>query len=180
MENRNTELLSDSFFKFIKLYQRTDCQDVLAAYKHVFSILDKNVLDEKLERVYRHWQENKEQWFYDFHKSIRQCDFFDDCYRKSERKLLSKEEQSRFETLIIKVKSEGFVKYTEQGFSEEYDEYLRLSNLKRDEKSPESIGGHIDMVLWYLIHMDERNLLKTILTSVFVEREEDELAIVKK
>lgn len=171
MESKDTEL-SDSFFKFIELYQKTHNCETLATYYHIFSILDKSVLSKKFERIYLNWQENKEHWFYDFHKSIRQCDFFDDCYRKSEKQLLSKEEQSRFETLIVKVKSEGFVKYTEQGFSEEYDEYLRLSNLKKEEKSPESIGGHIDMILWNLIHMDERNLLKTILTLVFTEKEE--------
>ena len=58
--------------------------EISEVYYRIFSIYNKKELNYLLENFYKNvYLEYKENdfWFKDFHKMIRQNDFFEDCYR---------------------------------------------------------------------------------------------------
>ena len=71
-------------------------------------------------------EKKDEDWFYSFHKSIRQNDFFENCYNKT-------------------------------------------------NESSNSIAGNLDMILWNVIHIDEKNVLKKMILASFLEFQKEEL-----
>ena len=63
-------------------------------------------------------------------------------------------------------------------FTQEYTRYLNLLKKRTDEQKDESIGGHLDMVLWNLIHADS-NCLYNMLEFFFNLYEKDILALIE-
>lgn len=145
-------------------------------YKSLFSILSKESLENQLHYLYDLSEgrdsyfkdDGKENWFYIFHKSIRQCDFFNDCFKKSKFESVTGDEENEFRFLYDKVKTEGYVKEGENSlFNDEYRRYLELHEKRRRQLKEESINGYLDSILWDMIHADDDNSLKIILEKTF-------------
>lgn len=151
--------------------------DLNSVYYHLFSCVDIETLERELEYILELSQgkdsyfkeDGKENWFYIFHKSIRQTDFFDEIYREKENEF-TKDEKSKLNYLREVVRAEGYVKESkEKGklFTPEYTEYLALAEKWRTRKNPVSLGGHLDMILWNMIHVDTKEVLLNALKFLF-------------
>jgi hypothetical protein len=128
-------------------------------YKHKWNVLGEDSFFK---------ESAKTDWFGIFHKSIRQTDFFQECYRKIKEPQLTDLEEKEFKFLRNKIKGEGYDKTDPTGkfmFNEEYRRYCDLSLLKQSEQYDKSIGGHLDMILWNTIHVDKNELYNTFLRT---------------
>jgi len=146
-------------------------------YLHIFSLISPRELEDYLNYLKKvatgkdsyFKKQGKKQWYLAFHKALRQTDFFNDVFRKVED-YMTEEEQSEYRFLFDKVTKDGYVKESKiegQLFNDEYKRYLDLSSKKRSFKTDKNVGGHIDMILWNMIHVDKKNELKEILEQVF-------------
>ena len=151
--------------------------DLNSVYYHLFSCMDIERLEKELEYALELSQgkdsyfkeDGKENWFYIFHKSMRQTDFFDEIYREKENEF-TKDEKSRLRFLRETCKAEGYVKESEvkgELFTKEYTEYLALAEKWRRRKETVSLGGHLDMILWNMIHVDTKEVLVNALKFLF-------------
>lgn len=174
--------LAEHFLKILR-EEGSVRSDLKAVYYHLFSLLDQEELENTLEYLKTVWngtddhfgKEGKECWFTVFHKMIRQTDFFQGIYKKIELKLMTKKELSEFWFLNDKVTKVGYDKTGEPNelFNSEYRRYLELSEKKRSQKREKSVGGHLDMVLWNLIHADTKDVLYKTFEEFFKENEDD-------
>jgi len=155
---------------------------IAAMYHHLFSILTDEELTDILIYYQTVYNEDKEGWFYQFHKSIRQCDFFgNNLYSYRIVSKLTEEQNKRLDEVKKiwdgqykdwkkKNGNEDFAKYKEFRrlpecvvVSEEMDKLNKIKNTKEDVR----ITGHLDMVLWNTIHLDKDNELQKILERTF-------------
>lgn len=160
METKTNTLLAELFMK--ELRKGTD--NFSPIYFSLFSIKELEDLNDTLEYVFELSEgkdsyfkaSGKKDWFYIWHKSVRQGDFFNDCYKKVNVPLLDKKESSEYKFLKHKVHQAGYNKRGEEDelFTPEYKRYLELWTLKRREDKDESINGHLDSMLWNLVHAD--------------------------
>lgn len=106
---------------------------------------------------------------------IRQTDFFQGVYKRIELELMTKQEISEFWFLNDKVTKKGYDKSGDGNrlFNDEYRRYLELSTKKRSQKQEKSVGGHVDMMLWNLIHADKKNVLYKTFEEFFEEHEDN-------
>lgn len=154
---------------------------IISMYDHLFSMLTDKDLEWQLKYLFDlsegkdsyFKKDGKKSWFYIFHKSIRQCDFFKGCYQKVKYDLISDAEKKEY-LHLFKITSEGGYKKEGTGkagelFNPQYKRYLELWNKKRRETKEESIGGHIDMLLWNLIHVDKDGVLSMAFKRTFTE-----------
>jgi hypothetical protein len=160
------------FFDSLKRNQ----SDISNIYQHLFSLIKFEDLEKELKYLFElsegedsFFKESaKTDWFGIFHKSIRQTDFFQECYRKIKEPQLTDLEEKEFKFLRNKIKGEGYDKTDPTGkfmFNEEYRRYCDLSLLKQSEQYDKSIGGHLDMILWNTIHVDKNELYNTFLRT---------------
>lgn len=111
MKKIEVKTLADFFLEaFENRYIKT-AYEMYSIYSGLFNIMPKDDLNSVLEGAYRN--RKKSYWFHDFHKMIRQVDFFDMCYRYNPTPTISKEEQKELDILNKKigVKNELMHKY---------------------------------------------------------------------
>jgi hypothetical protein len=119
-----------------------------------------------------------ENWFYDFHKSMRQTDFFQSCFVRFDKSLLSGEEKTEYESLSKLLGVRGFLVPSEDeanknNLGEEYKRW-RILKRKHQNREEESISGHLDMIFWNFLHLDADNDLKKIILEFFKHLEVEE------
>ncbi len=140
---------------------------------HCFSSMSYEDLEDNLNFL-KGDMENNPNWFYDFHKSMRQTDFSGTLRVTYENNLLTDKEKNEYSDLkkIFGIKSEMFTisedTAIENNLLEEYKRYrdLRKKSLNKSERS---ISGHMDMILWNLIHLDLKNSIKKFIEEFFQE-----------
>jgi hypothetical protein len=105
---------------------------------------------------------------------MRQTDFSGTLRVTYENNLLTDKEKNEYSDLkkIFGIKSEMFTisedTAIENNLLEEYKRYrdLRKKSLNKSERS---ISGHMDMILWNLIHLDLKNSIKKFIEEFFQE-----------
>lgn len=169
---KNKHLLTEQFLCNLKEHN----SDISSVYLSLFQLLDKDILEYQLNYLKElregnnpYFKENgKENWFYIFHKSIRQADFFSDCYIKRKYSLLTDDEEKKLRFLRNKIREKGYKKRNnDQTFTDEYRYYLDLSSKKNRESMDVDICGNLDNILWNTIHVDEKNVLNVIFKTTF-------------
>ena len=169
---KNKHLLTEQFLYNLKEHN----SDISSVYLSLFQLLDKDILEYQLiylkelsEGNNPYFKENgKENWFNIFHKSVRQTDFFSDCYIKRKYSLLTDDEEKELKFLRNKVREKGYnKKNNDQTFTDEFRYYLDLSNKKNRESIDVDISGSLDSILWNTIHVDEKNVLYITFKIIF-------------
>jgi hypothetical protein len=158
--------------KFLKELRENNSDILMIAY-HCFSSMSYEDLEDNLNFL-KGDMENNPNWFYDFHKSMRQTDFSGTLRVTYENNLLTDKEKNEYSDLkkIFGIKSEMFTisedTAIENNLLEEYKRYrdLRKKSLNKSERS---ISGHMDMILWNLIHLDLKNSIKKFIEEFFQE-----------
>lgn len=151
-------------------YLRDSKNELGAIYYHLFRMLDIEKLNEELLYLYDLSEGNDtyfkeygvESWFAIWHKSVRQTDYFRDIYKKGKIEILTPDEKKQFKFLRHKTSQKGYVKASTDGkhlFNDEYRLYLDLWTKARAEATEDSLGGHIDSILWNTVHIDKDNFL---------------------
>ncbi len=158
--------------------------DIINTYIHLFKILEKNN-PTSLDYMYEEWLNKDENWFFNFHKSIRQNDLFNGInIRVSVESELNDEEETRYQEIKNSLKDKmNHLKYLEEDdYTLQYAQF-RVDNrallkeqyqlqLKRKRDEDESVSGHIDMILWNLIHVDKDDVLIKQLNHFFEDIKE--------
>lgn len=149
--------------------------DIGSMYHHLFKIIPEHKLINILEYWRTQFMNDKENWFYHFHKSIRQTDFYDLNVYQRVNNLTEEQKNRRVELLQIRMKmrynkgddtlvdmdDNTLKQYTEYG-----NELFELNRIMYTEEELR-ISGHLDMLLWNTIHLDQKNELKSILERTF-------------
>lgn len=148
------------------LNDRFTNSDLAHLYKHLFfcDFIDEEELENILLEYQKVYFDDGDDWFRQFHKMIRQTDFFSGQYYKSVNTLSEEERERR--RYIISVRSE-LRRTDDLNVELPYDDELRILNRKSNVHEPISLSGVLDSMLYGLIHLDEKNELKTILEFVF-------------
>lgn len=165
-------------------------ENICGCYKSLFKIFSKTELEDILENAYNAYHENKnegsyERWFGDFHKSIRQIDYFKGCSKASKISLLEQTEIDEFNTIVKSLNSKWkSVKDEQRKLNPNiwrYDYfklavpeiYARYSELKAKHNNIETkeIGSNLDVILWNLIAIDSKETLRLILLRAFKEHD---------
>lgn len=131
----------------------------LFIYWNLFSILHLGDPD-FLEHIIDEYKQSSEDswWFINFHKALRQCDYFSNSLCLAESKI-TKEETQRLNSVLLQ-RSRIRREYQKNGINEseiENEEYinlgLELRSLKIKQNSHErtSIAGHLDSILYECI-----------------------------
>ena len=147
--------LVNEFKKALK--ERISNSDLSFMYQKLFfnCFISEKELNDILKYYQGIFKTEPENWFAQFHKSIRQTDFFDGTYFK-EVNILTDEEMERRRYLIPK-----------KGRSESEVEELRQLNKKYRHLESVEIAGIVDAMLYSLIHLDEENKLKDVMEIAF-------------
>jgi hypothetical protein len=159
-----------AFLEGFKTYPNTEISEV---YRHIFSCMEMERIEEMLK--YLQGEVNNEDWFYSFHKSMRQTDFFGYLNVPYTINTQTESDQKRLEELSQVLPFHGkkgriwedvvnSEEAKELGLEEEMNEFRFLKGKSKIEKK-RNVSGHMDMILWNLIYMDKTNFLK-----VFIER----------
>ena len=150
--------------------------DLSSLYHHIFSILPDRDLEDSLKFMMEVKDGkcdfiNPDDWFYQFHKSIRQTDFFDKCQIIVEDPQISGDESTELDNLKNELNQflKGFGTEQKKILGGNYkilekhrpDDYKRLRelNFKKLKTRTDSISGHLDMILWNAIHIDSDGVL---------------------
>ena len=162
--------------KFLKEL-REGSNEIFSISYHLFSCMSEEGLEDFLQFLKEDIKTN-ENWFYDFHKSMRQTDFFQSCFVRFEMSLLNDEEKTEYESLSKLLGVRGFLvpsedEANENNLGEEYKRW-RILKRKHQNREEESISGHLDMIFWNLIHMDSDNEIKKFISKFFKHLEVDE------
>lgn len=170
--------LSYEFLEKLK-YEIKRNNNIASSYYRLFALTDIEELETTLEVVKDEYIENTisdgDWWFTSFHKTLRQTDFFNGFYKDVEIPLITREENKKIKSfrtkLTIKIgdgfKKDDIVRDKGGKFTDEYKEILRLSELKKHQTRKEPISGHLDMLLWELIHLDSKGVLYDIMKTMF-------------
>ncbi len=134
-------------------------------YTQLFSLFN----DEELLQVLEYFKsryaldksEEKGEWYFEFHKAIRQTDFFSG-FQITKQTTLSAEDEKKRKKLYREL-DESAPNFKN---SPEWIELMRLQRL-RNTREVFGSGGVFDNLLWNLIHLDEKNELKTAFERTF-------------
>ena len=150
--------LVNEFKKALK--ERISNEDISFMYQKFFFgfFISEEELGKTLKYYQEVFQKEPDDWFRQFHKSIRQTDFFDGDYYK-EVNILTEEETKRRKELMNNWSS---IKYTPA----DVDELRKLHNKFRHPEKV-SVGGVADALLYSLIHVDETAELKHAMEIAF-------------
>jgi hypothetical protein len=171
MDNIKSEFpLREAFLEEFKKYTTSDFPQI---YRHIFSCMESESLERLLENLKE--EVKTEDWFYSFHKSMRQTDFFDDINVHYTVNIQAEQDLERLEVLRkilpfhdskgkIWVDAVDSDEAKQLGLEREAKEFRFLKGKAKTERK-RNISGHMDMILWNLIHADKTNFLK-----VFIER----------
>jgi hypothetical protein len=80
--------IKSKFLQELEMFNRTDAA-LVGIYSSLFRIKSDKDFEEDIIEIYETWsgmdshfgEQGKRDWFYIFHKSIRQSDYFSDCFR---------------------------------------------------------------------------------------------------
>lgn len=162
-----------------QLYKLSRKENIGSIYEHLFSFKTDDDLQKELEYLYTLYKgtdkyfktESIDCWFWIWHKSIRQSDYFKDCYKITKIDLVTEEERKEFKFLSSVCKAKGFSKTEGKEenklFNETYSRYLELHQIIIREGEDVSIAGELDSMLWNLIHVDKENKLQEVFLNVF-------------
>lgn len=147
--------------------------EIVEMYHHLFSLLSDEDLTSILEGWFEHFKSDH-GWYFQFHKSIRQTDFFNNIRAYSIiDKLTPEQNKRRSELLSLRIemrKKHGEKNEMDDDTFSEYkklgDELFELNSLQQT-KEPLEINGHLDMLLWNTIHLDSKDVLKDIFERTF-------------
>jgi len=161
-----------------------------AMYSLLFAIKSDEELDELLEYTHSRFDKDKEWWFYEWHKSVRQCDYFNRCYKLVDERTpkqlketdeLNKELEKLHKKFVFELKRlpDG-EEYSEEDYKKHEDSYKTMwenpeykkvlakkHKLLRIRDTKKSIGGNLDGLLWNLVHLDEKNEIKKLFEKTF-------------
>ncbi len=150
-------------------------------YYQLFSLKTDIELQEELEYLYTLYQGTDDYfktnsidcWFEIWHKSIRQTDYFYNCYITNNINLVTDDERKEFKYLLNKCRDKNFSKTEGKEdnklFNETYNRYLRLHSIMSREKKEVSINGKLDSILWNTINLDNENKLMDLFIKTFKE-----------
>ena len=178
--------------KTFKDYLKNEYQnDIAGCYYAMFNILLDVELQPTLQYLYESYQEDKDKpteqqyWFYSFHKSIRQGDFYHTCQRTYRASSITPEEKVELNTIAEKFnkawkanKDEArkatpgiyHMTWLKDTYGEEYTRYRDLK--ERDNfMQVESINGYLDSTLWHLVHVDRKDFLRLTLLRTFKQHD---------
>lgn len=173
----------------VKIFRKTlnsRNDDLSSLYHHIFSILSDQDLEDHLKFMMEIKDGkcdfiNPDDWFYQFHKSIRQTDFFDKCQIIVEDPQISEDESTELDNLKNELNQflKGFSTEQKKILGGNYkilekhrpDDYKRLRelNFKKLKTRTDPISGHLDMILWNAIHIDSDGVLMKVLKRAFNE-----------
>lgn len=152
--------------------------DLSHMYKLLFNLHNDEELKTLLERYRSEYQNNKESWFYQFHKSIRQTDYFKNFRVLKRVNKLTPEQAERREEILLK-RQKNRSQYCPNDSDDEYrilnampetisdlNELKKLNTLYLNEDEIHN-GGIFDSFLWCLISMDNKNELKSVMELTF-------------
>ena len=167
LTNKTEFELTEKFLSGLKSHSGSDISEI---YRHLFICMRKEDLENTLSILKESVHE--ENWFYLFHKSIRQTDFYEGVHVSEIKDIRSDQEKNRMEELR---KILPFHPFTNAVNSERAllmdleSEMKEFRSLYRKSKAEESrgIGGNLDMCLWNLIHLDKDDFLKRYITNFF-------------
>lgn len=169
--SKETEFpLREAFLDHLKSHSGSDISE---CYRHLFSCMEASNLEETLK--YLRGQMGDPDWFYLFHKSMRQTDFFQEAFVSYVVNQQTEEDLKRIEELKAVLPMyegkmwDGVVKTEEakeMGLENEVKEYHSLKRKAKVEKR-RSIAGNLDMVAWNLIHLDGTNFIKVQIERFF-------------
>lgn len=170
--------LAEAFLYLLKEDTSTRNGEIAIIYFQLFSILSLKTLNNLLKdykRIYLgkddYFKETgRTEWFTIFHKSIRQTDFYDRCYREDQIDVFNKNERQEYRYLQHKVRQQGYDKTDKEGkrlFNDEYRRYLDLYDMKKGEDRQTSISGKLDSILWNVIHLDKKDYLYNLMKDFF-------------
>lgn len=144
-------------------------------YFSLFSTVNKEDLEPVFEKYYEMSLKNA-SWFGDFHKDVRQADFFSGHYYEWKQSKLTADEIIEFKEL-----EKWFDKTSEKYMeSETFDEDMKkedanklerfyLLNKKHKHRAKKDISGRLDAILYSMIHADVKNILKEVMSKIFKE-----------
>lgn len=140
-------------------------------YKNLFDLFTNEELKAKLEYWMTQYEEHKSEWFFYFHKSIRQTDFFYNVsvYRSEDR--LTDEQRTRRKQLLNK-RHKMIEDLCPNDTDEEHKALKENVEWKTEGKELQGLnsllnheerisGGIFDSMLWELIHLDSKNELQS-------------------
>lgn len=179
--------LRDAFLKKLRSVDNLSPAqaDISLVYYHIFSVQDAEVLERDLKFLFnlRRGEDSffKEsgnyQWFAIWHKTIRQGDYFNDCFKRIKLNLMTDEQRSERKFLYVGILDGTVVKESldaNELFTKEYKRYIELGNIERSERAVEkSISGHLDMILWNTVNVDKEGFLINMMGSFFDENEKE-------
>lgn len=165
--------LREDFLQELKTYSLSDHPSEV--YRHIFSCMEAESLELLLQELRS--RVSDEDWFFYFHKSMRQTDFFNDVYVHYTINTQTESDLKRIEELrqilpsyAEKGKIWKDVINSEEskslGLEKELKE-LRFLVGKSKKEERRRVSGHLDMVLWNLIHMDNTEFLKKFIERFF-------------
>jgi hypothetical protein len=159
---------------------KRDSTDIGSMYHHLFSMISDSELEMSLSYWLGEYKDCVEGWYSGFHKSLRQGDFFDVHSYNIVNKLTPEQEVRRKE--ILELREKEWEKFKILHPDEDWDKYKAFKTQFEDKKAlaelnelnklrrfqeETSINGHLDMLLWNTIHLDEKDLLKKTMICVF-------------
>jgi len=149
----------------------------------LFTILPEDRLGVILEYAFK--QRKKTYWFAEFHKSMRQTDFYENCFSHVSSPTINKKEECELNLLTkdlerahkIMDKIEKTQSLTIQEYQDKmkdffpYEKRFRRNELVRKlrHERHDSINGYMDSILYNMIHADKENLLHQVLERTFNE-----------
>lgn len=162
--------LREEFLNHLRSHSGSDISE---CYRHLFICMEAENLENTLK--YLQTQMDDENWFYSFHKSMRQTDYFNEIYvTYYENEQTDKDLQRMDELKKILVMYKGVVwdqipdseKCRKLNLEKELDEYRSIRRKASVEKR-RSISGNLDMVIWNLVHLDKDDFLKRVIEGFF-------------
>jgi hypothetical protein len=170
IHNDNEFPIKEKFLTELKSHSGSDIAEI---YRHLFTCMESRRLENTL--TFLKDDVNNEDWFFSFHKSMRQTDFYDDVFVSYTVDCRSNEEKERMGELkkllpmypvSNAVKTEDAIN---MGLENEMNEFRNLNRKSMVEKR-RNIGGNLDMTLWNLIHLDKDNFLQKFIQNFFKEQ----------
>lgn len=158
-------------------------------------------MDSEIENVYKTYKgENdyggKEDWFYIWHKSVRQVDYFNNVHGYTVINKLTEDQEKELKDLkseLDELKKKVIFKLPKNSSEEEYqkheqsyrtlndmDEYkvlikkIRGLNSIKESREDISLGGIMDSILWSTVHLDNKNRLYETFLRTFSELDIEE------
>jgi len=126
----------------------------------------------ELTLEYLRTQMDDENWFYSFHKSMRQTDYFNEVYvtyyenTQTDKDLQRMDELKKILVMYGGDRIPDSEKCRNLNLEKELDEYRSIRRKAYVEKR-RSISGNLDMVIWNLVHLDKDDFLKRVIEGFF-------------